>query len=142
MRKLRILLVDDSQSIRSLIRSFIEEEFDSEEFDAEVFEAADGEAAEQVLQEQNVLLEPIDIVFLDWMMPKLSGYGLLKRIRSTGGFFKQPAVVMLTAETYFDQIEACMKFKVSKYITKPFSNSEIRVAIEEIIEDLGVKRAV
>ncbi len=137
MKPLRILLVDDSQSIRSLLRSFIEDEFN-----AEVYEAADGEAAEHVLQEQNVLMEAIDIVFLDWMMPKLSGYGLLKRIRSAGGFFKQPSVVMLTAETYFDQIEACMKFRVSKYITKPFSNEEIRLAIEEILEDPGGKRAV
>jgi two-component system sensor histidine kinase/response regulator len=137
MKTVRILLVDDSPSIRSLIRSFIEEEFE-----AEVFEAGDGEAAEQVLQEQNALMEPIDVVFLDWMMPRLSGYGLLKRIRATGGMFKQPAIVMLTAETYFDQIEACMKYKVSKYITKPFSCTEIKAAIEEILADPEVKRAI
>ena len=137
MKTLRILLVDDSQSIRSLVRSYVEEEFD-----AEVFEATDGEEAEQVLQEQNAMMEPIDIVFLDWMMPKLSGYGLLKRIRGTGAFFRQPAVVMLTAETYFDQIEACMKFRVAKYITKPFSNEDIKAAIEQILEDLEGKRAV
>ncbi|MBU6154274.1 MAG: response regulator [Bdellovibrionales bacterium] len=137
MKTLRILLVDDSPSIITLVRSFIEDEFD-----AEVFEATDGESAEQLLQEQNALMEPIDIVFLDWMMPKLSGYGLLKRIRGTGGFFKQPAVVMLTAETYFDQIEACMKYRVSKYITKPFSQEDVKTAIVEVLEELGAKRAV
>ena len=137
MSKIRVLLVDDSQSIRSLIRSFIEDEYE-----VVVYEASDGEAAETLLQEQNIMMEPIDVVFLDWMMPKLSGYGLLKRIRGANGFFKQPAVVMLTAETYLDQIEACMKFRVSKYLTKPFTKTEIHSAMDEILEDRGVKRAI
>ena len=137
MSKIRVLLVDDSQSIRSLIRSFIEDEYE-----VVVYEASDGEAAETLLQEQNIMMEPIDVVFLDWMMPKLSGYGLLKRIRGANGFFKQPAVVMLTAETYLDQIEACMKFRVSKYLTKPFTKTEIHSAMDEILEDRGVKRVI
>jgi len=137
MSKIRVLLVDDSPSLRGLIRGFIEDEFE-----VEIYEASDGEEAETLLQEQNIMMEPIDVVFLDWMMPKLSGYGLLKRIRSAGSFFKQPAIVMLTAETYLDQIEACMKFRVSKYLTKPFSKAEIKNAMEEILEDRGVKRAI
>jgi two-component system chemotaxis response regulator CheY len=136
-RKLRILLVDDSQSLRKLIRGFIESNFD-----AEIFEAGDGEAAERILQEQSILTEPVDLLVLDWMMPKVSGYALLKKIRSTAGFFKQPSVIMLTAETYPDQINACMKYEVSKYLIKPFTQEQIKGAIGEIIQERGLKDAV
>ena len=135
--KIRILLVDDSPSIRLLIRGFVDEDPS-----LEIFEASDGESAEHILQEQNVLMEPIDVVFLDWMMPKLSGFELLKKIRSADQFFHQPAVIMLTAETYLEQIDACMKFKVSKYLTKPFTRREVLSALTEIVEDRGLRRAI
>ena len=135
--KIRILLVDDSPSMRRLIRGFIDEDPS-----LEIFEASDGESAEHILQEQNVLMAPIDILFLDWMMPKLSGVELLKKIRSANHFFHQPSVIMLTAETYVDQIDACMKFRVSKYLTKPFTRREVLSALSEIVEDRGLRRAI
>ncbi len=135
--KLRILIVDDSKSLRTMIRGFIEDYSE-----IEIFEAGDGEEADVILQEKSALQEPIDLVFLDWMMPKVSGFALLQKIREMGGIFQQPIVVMLTAETYAEQINACVKYGVAKYITKPFTKDDVRATVEGLLVERGLRHAV
>jgi DNA-binding response OmpR family regulator len=127
--KIRILIADDSQNLRVIIRKHLETEFDME-----CFEAGNGEAAEQILQEQNALGESIDIIFLDWMMPKMTGFEFLMKIRSTEAFREKPEIIMLTAETYADQINACMRFGVSTYLTKPFTREDLVGAVRKILD--------
>jgi hypothetical protein len=135
--KLRVLIVDDSKSLRTMIRGFIEDYSE-----IEIYEAGDGEDADVILQEKSALQEPIDLVFLDWMMPKVSGFALLQKIREMGGIFQQPIVVMLTAETYADQINACVKYGVAKYITKPFTKDDVRATVEDLLVERGLRHAV
>lgn len=107
-----------------------------------IFEAGDGVEADRILQEQSILEKPIDVMVLDWMMPKISGLALLKKIRQTQGYLKQPEVIILTAETYSDQINACMKYGVSRYITKPFTCEQIKDALDEILVKRGQRHAI
>lgn len=132
-----ILLADDSPSIRLIIRNSLEPWFD-----ADFLEANDGEDADRIIQEQNLLGLPVDVVILDWMMPKLSGVGLLRKIRSTEALSLQPEVIMLTAETYPEQISACLKYRVACYLTKPFSEQDIVESMQKILLNGGYRDAV
>ena len=67
----KILVVDDEQRMRKLVRDFLVRE------DFQVMEAADGESAVDIfLSEKN-----IDLVILDVMMPKMDGWQVCREIR-------------------------------------------------------------
>lgn len=134
---MRVLIVDDSTNLRQVIRRYI-----SASFDFQLFEAQNGEEAEQILQEGNAMGEPIQIIMLDWMMPKVSGFEFLKKIRSTIAFEKDPRIIMLTAETYSEQINACMEYGVSSYVTKPFTQEDLAAALNKVIAEWGGQHAV
>ena len=135
---MRILIVDDSRNMRQIVANAIEGLGD-----IEIFQAGNGEEAEGILQEYRVLDMPIDLMILDWMMPKMSGFELLKKMRETEQFCEFPKIIMLTAETYAEQVSACLKYGVSQYVTKPFTADEIREAVLKVRHGTGgLKHAV
>lgn len=128
-RRLRVLLVDDSSNMRTIVGNYLEKHFE-----VEILQSGNGEEAENLLQECAVMDEPIDILFLDWMMPKRTGLEVLESIRSSDRFSHEPKVIMLTAETYPEQINACVKFGVSQYLTKPFSEDDLVRAVRKTLD--------
>ncbi len=140
VNKLRIMLVDDSSNLRHVIKRYIA----SGEFGMELifFEAGDGAVAMQTIQEQDVIGEPIDVIFLDWMMPRVTGYEFLMQIKSMEPFKERPFIVMLTAETYAEQINAIQKYNVDAYVTKPFTQEDLVSTLMKIVDGKGLKRAV
>jgi two-component system phosphate regulon response regulator PhoB len=84
---------------------------------------------------------PIHVVFLDWMMPEVTGFEFLKKIREIDMFKVNPQVIMLTAETYSDQINAAIKFDVASYETKPFTQEELVAALIKAVEKGGYSNA-
>ena len=137
--KIKILICDDSQSMRSIVHGFLSERAQ----DFELVQASNGLEAEEIIQEAVITGEEIDVIILDWMMPKVSGKELLERIRSIPAFENMPKIVMLTAETYPEQVEACMKFGVSAYLTKPFTQDDLLKATGKALDDLEeLKHAV
>jgi CheY-like chemotaxis protein len=137
----RILIVDDSKNIRQVIRRYLELGV-YDQVVLHFYEANDGDEAEDLLQNQLINHEPIDLVFLDWMMPKVTGYDFLKKIRGTQVFKENPKIVMLTAETNTEQFEACLKFGVSRYVLKPFTQEMLIEVLQQVIrgEDAMEKR--
>jgi CheY-like chemotaxis protein len=140
--KLHILIVDDSPTLREVIKGQLKDVCQECALDAVFSEAGNGEQAEKVMQENYLLETPVDIVFLDWMMPKMTGLDFLKNLRETIIFKELPDVIMLTAETYPDQIAVCMKYNVTSYLTKPFQYNDLKDALEKIIERRKFKYAV
>lgn len=134
---MRILIVDDSPSLRTVIKGFVLKAIPN----AKIFEAGDGIMAEVVLQEGHITDEPIEIIFLDWMMPRLSGKEFLSNIRNIEQFKVHPDIVMLTAETYPEQINSVVKYNVAAYVTKPFSAEDIAAAIDKIVQSKKVNKA-
>ncbi|HAR44364.1 MAG TPA: two-component system response regulator [Bdellovibrionales bacterium] len=126
--KKNILIVDDSQSLRRVIQRYLQG-IQGVRF----FEADDGGAAELVIQECHACGSPIDLVLLDWMMPKTTGLEFLERIRNVEAFAKTPKIIMLTAETYPDQIVACLKYDISSYMTKPFTQEALEAAVLKVL---------
>lgn len=134
---MRILIVDDSPSLRSVIKGFVLKILP----DAIISEAGDGIMAEVVLQEGFVLGEPIELIFLDWMMPRLSGRDFLANIRNIDQFKKAPDIIMLTAETYPEQVNSVIKYNVTAYVTKPFSLEDISAAIDKVLTNKKLEKA-
>ena len=85
MKQLKILVVDDEDRMRKLVRDFLVRK------QYEVVEASNGEEAVDVFVESN----DIDLIILDVMMPKMNGYELTKKIREITNI----PIIILSAKT-------------------------------------------
>jgi DNA-binding response OmpR family regulator len=77
--------------------------------------------------------EKYDLVLLDVMMPGLSGYELLKRIRIKLSPEELP-VILVTAKSQLDDIHAGFKAGANDYIIKPFSMDELSIRVENMLK--------
>lgn len=119
----RILIVDDEDNIRHLLRLAFEEEF-------EVVEATDGmDAFEKAVREKP------DIILSDIMMPRLDGYGLYRKVRSRPETSSVP-FVFLSAKKEVDERVAGLEMGADDYITKPFSVKELKAKIRSLTKKI------
>lgn len=119
MEEGKILIVDDEPRIRKLVRDFLTRE------GYEVLEAGDGAEALHVFNTQHDL----NLIILDVMMPKMSGYEVLKKIRETS---KIP-IIMLTAKTSEEDELQGFNLGVDEYIGKPFSPKILVARVNAVI---------
>ena len=114
----RVLVVDDEKLIVKGIR------FSLEQDGMEVTCAYDGEEAITFAREQQ-----FDIILLDIMLPKLSGFEVCQQIRE----FSNVPIIMLTAKgDDMDKILG-LEYGADDYITKPFNILEVKARIKAII---------
>ena len=107
----KILIVDDEAHLRMLIQQALE---DLEDEGVELLTASDGEEALALIQ-----AEAPQLVFLDVMMPKLSGFDVCSRVKRTLGM-KDVHVVLLTAKGQEFDKQKGMEAGADVYMTKPF----------------------
>jgi len=107
----KILIVDDEAHLRMLIQQALE---DLEDQGVELLTASDGEEALALIQ-----AEAPQLVFLDVMMPKLSGFDVCSRVKRTLGM-KDVHVVLLTAKGQEFDKQKGMEAGADVYMTKPF----------------------
>ncbi|MDO5132976.1 MAG: response regulator transcription factor [Eubacteriales bacterium] len=115
----RILIVDDEQRMRKLVRDYMVREGYS------VLEAADGQHALELFQNES----NISLVILDVMMPRMDGWQVCAEIRKTS---KVP-IIMLTAKS--DERDELRGFDlgVDEYVTKPFSPRTLAARVSAIL---------
>ena len=119
----RILIVDDEELIRDLIKEYIS----LEHFTAD--EAADGREALKLFQQNNYAL-----IIMDVMMPKMDGWSACREMRKTS----QVPIIMLTARgEEYDKLLA-FELGVDDYIVKPFSPKELLARMKAIIRRSAV----
>ena len=119
MERLKILVVDDEQRMRKLVRDFlVKKNFD-------VMEAGDGEEAVDIFYEN----KDIALIILDVMMPKMDGWQVCREIRK----YSQVPIIMLTAKS--DEKDELQGFElgVDEYISKPFSPKILVARVEAIL---------
>lgn len=75
------------------------------------------------------LAEPPDVVILDVMLPKLDGFEILRRLRADVRGQSLP-VIVLTAKGQREDRETALEEGADRFITKPFSNSELIDAVK------------
>lgn len=115
---MKVLIVDDEDMIRAVLREYIE--FEGGETD----EARDGMEAVKKCRENDY-----DIILMDVMMPKLDGFSAVKEIRK----FKNTPVLMLSARG--EEYDKLFGFEIGSddYVTKPFSPKEVMARIHAIV---------
>lgn len=116
-----ILIVDDEQRMRKLIKDFLAAKGYS------ILEAEDGEKALQVFQSNK---NKISLILLDVMMPKLDGWSVLRQIRQES---KVP-IIMLTARGEEQDELFGFELGVDEYISKPFSPKILVARVEAILK--------
>ena len=121
-----ILIVDDEERMRKLIKDFLA----SKGYTS--LEAEDGEKALQVFQENK---NKISLILLDVMMPKLDGWSVLRQIRQTS---KVP-LIMLTARGEEQDELFGFELGVDEYISKPFSPKILVARVEAILKRTSPK---
>ena len=114
---MKVLIVDDEEMIRNVLREYIEFEGN------EAFEAEDGIQAVKMCKENDY-----DIILMDVMMPALDGFSAVKEIRKT----KDVPVIMLSARG--EEYDKLFGFEVGAdaYVTKPFSPKEVMARIAAV----------
>ena len=121
----RILLVDDEQSIQTLLS------FPLRKDGYDVVQATDGRQALDRFREQ-----PFDLVVLDVMMPRLDGLEVCRRLRSRSSV----PIIMLTAKA--EEIDKVLGLELGAddYITKPFSLREFRSRVKAALRRGGMAK--
>ena len=124
MRKL--LIADDEPGIRSLVRMTLETD------QYEITEAGDGEEALEIARESHP-----DVILLDVMMPKLTGFDVCKALKEDPAT-KEIVVVMLTAKAQQGDRTEGEAAGADDYFTKPFSPVALLRKLDEIFEEKGL----
>lgn len=120
----KILVVDDEKLIVKGIR------FSLEQDDMEVDCAYDGEEALKYVKNNEY-----DLILLDVMLPKFSGFEVCQQIRE----FSNVPIIMLTAKGEdMDKILG-LEYGADDYITKPFNILEVKARIKAIMRRTGAK---
>lgn len=120
-----ILLVDDSSSIRAIIKKIIK----MSGFDVGGFlDASDGQEAMALLKEN-----PVDVVLTDINMPNMNGLDLIARMKENPDLAGIPVVVVSTEGSEKMMAEA-MALGAVGYVKKPFVPEEIKHTLNRILE--------
>jgi CheY-like chemotaxis protein len=116
----KVLVCDDEEVLRSLIRATLEADF-------EIVEVTSGDATvEQARAERP------DLIVLDMMMPGTSGLHVLDELRADPELGSIP-VLMLTARTQRSDREAALNAGADRFLAKPFSPIELAELVTELV---------
>ena len=118
--KVRVLTVDDSASMRALLRAALT----SNGFDVE--QAEDGQEALEWLATNEV-----DVVLTDINMPRLDGFGLIEKLRETALHADRP-ILVLTTESSDDKKARAKKAGATGWIVKPFDADKLTAALRRV----------
>lgn len=117
-----ILIVDDQEVNRVLLKELLQDEFD-------IIEAENGVKALKILEEN----ADITAVLLDLIMPVLDGMGVLAELNRTGMISRLP-VFIITAADSMQMLESAYDLGAVDIIPKPFKVVFIKSRIKNIIE--------
>jgi two-component system phosphate regulon response regulator PhoB len=120
-----ILVVDDDPDICSLLQ------FKLESTGHTVVVEHDGEAALAAIDRQ-----PVDLVLLDWMMPRMGGLEVCMALRQDPAHERLP-VLMLTAKAQESDVQRGLAAGADDYILKPFSPREIVARVTATLARAG-----
>ncbi|MCI9314033.1 MAG: response regulator [Lachnospiraceae bacterium] len=127
----RILVVDDAEINRELLRGILEEDYAVEM-------AADGEEALQKLEESR---DTTAAILLDLHMPKKDGFEVISRLKENGWLQKIP-VLIISSEHAAEIENRCFEMGVSDFIHKPFEASIVKNRVRNTMELFTYKNSL
>lgn len=121
----RILVVDDEQSMREMLRIVLRRD------GYDVVLAENGREAVQILQSQ-----PFDLLLSDIRMPDMSGVEVLRRVRQLPG--RPVDVIAVTAAQEAETVRAAMAGGVVSYLVKPFTMAALHERLDQYLRQRAV----
>lgn len=122
---MKILIVDDSSTMRRIIGNVVQQlGFSKEDFE----EAEDGVKAWKLLGESQY-----DVILTDWNMPNMNGLELVKKVRAEGSHQKTP-IIMITTEGGKGEVITALKAGVNNYIVKPFNAEILKEKLDGVLK--------
>lgn len=122
---MNILIVDDSRIMRNIVRNSL---LKDRNLDFQSLEADNGQDAFDILEK-----EEIDVLLLDWNMPRLNGLDLVKKLRSMDKYSNLPIIMITSEAAKYNVIEA-VKAGVNDYLIKPIGDKDLIKKIHQAIE--------
>ena len=119
---MKILIVDDEEGIRSIIKEYCEEEG---------YEVEETETGKKALEKLKI--KDYDMLILDIMMPEMDGYSMLKECPVSR---RVPTIVLSARGEEYDKLSG-FDLGIDDYVTKPFSPKELMARIKAISNRLN-----
>lgn len=126
--KIRLLIVEDEEPIRWMLRRRFEER------GYEIVEADHGQAALDALAGT-----VFDVVLLDYRLPDMTGLDVLRAVREAD---RDTIIIMMTAYSSVETAVEAIKLGAFNYITKPFQTSQLLATIDQALETTQLRREV
>lgn len=121
----KILVVDDDEVLRRMVKSILEKE------KFQVLQAADGwEGLEKANKEKP------DLILLDIMMPEMKGLDVLRTLKANEATSSIP-VIMLTVVGDSETVVQAIELKISGYLLKPFKRQDLLSKISQALNPQG-----
>lgn len=124
----RILVVDDEESIRNLMRMTLELD------GYKVSTAADGPTALDIFEKENP-----EVVLLDVRLPGMSGIEILDRIKAIN---QDAEVIIITGHGDMDMAVECLRKQASNFLTKPVSEELLSLSLKGSLERVALKKKI
>lgn len=124
----KVLIVDDNPQILELLEAYLEP------LSLDVRVAADGEAALAAVEH-----DPPDLILLDIMMPRRSGFEVCRLLKDDPRY-RDIAVIMVTALNEMGDIERARECGADDYLSKPVNKIELLDRVTNLLKLRGMKR--
>jgi len=120
---LKLLVVDDSSTMRRIIKNTLQRlGFD------DVLEAEHGVEAWQIMERT----PDINVLITDWNMPEMNGLDLVRKVRAEKKYEGMP-IIMVTTEGGKAEVITALKAGVNNYIVKPFTPQVLKEKLEDVL---------
>ena len=123
---LKVLIVDDQNSVRQMTRMALEE----------IGFRHIQEAENGVQAMETAAVQPLDLIISDYNMPEMDGLGLLRAVRGHAAIRKLP-FILLTGRGDRELVVKAAQAGVNNYLVKPFTAAILRGKIEQVIGKLS-----
>jgi len=117
-----VLVVDDNQQNLELIRAYLDD------FECETLAACDGVEALELIADRKP-----DLVLLDVMMPKMSGFEVCRRLKNDASTEDIP-IIMVTALNEFGDIERGIDSGADDFVSKPVNRLELITRVRTMLK--------
>jgi two-component system chemotaxis response regulator CheY len=122
---MRVLVIDDSRTVRIIIRQALAEA------GLDVIEAANGREGLDQLRAH----DDVELVLVDWNMPEMNGLEFVQAVRAQRSF-DPVRIMMVTTETEQEQVVRALNAGANEYLMKPFTK-EVLVAKLSLLDAFG-----
>ena len=120
---LKLLVVDDSSTMRRIIKNTLQRlGFE------DVLEAEHGVEAWQILERT----PDVNVLITDWNMPEMNGLDLVRKVRAEKRYENMP-IIMVTTEGGKAEVITALKAGVNNYIVKPFTPQVLKEKLEDVL---------